>query len=72
MAEGCVRYEVGPGPESTEAGRTSSAAWQRKLGHAGSDADGIPGTTGRGQAEAARRPIRGGVSWANGAAPSGG
>ncbi|MFF3764686.1 peptidoglycan-binding protein [Streptomyces sp. NPDC001922] len=43
VAEGCGRYEVGPGPEWTEADRKSYAAWQRKLGYSGSDADGIPG-----------------------------
>jgi hypothetical protein len=43
VAEGCGRYEVGPGPEWSEADRKSYAAWQRKLGYAGSDADGIPG-----------------------------
>lgn len=45
VAEGCGRYEVGPGPEWTEADRTSYAAWQRKLGYSGSDADGTPGKT---------------------------
>ncbi|MEU4131148.1 peptidoglycan-binding protein [Streptomyces wuyuanensis] len=45
VAEGCGRYEVGPGPEWTEADRTSYAAWQRKLGYSGSDADGVPGKT---------------------------
>ncbi|MGS2586212.1 peptidoglycan-binding protein [Streptomyces hebeiensis] len=43
VAEGCGRYQVGPGPEWTEADRTSYAAWQRKLGYSGGDADGIPG-----------------------------
>ncbi|MFI1869770.1 peptidoglycan-binding protein [Streptomyces jumonjinensis] len=43
VAEGCGRYEVGPGPSWGEADRKSYAAWQRKLGYAGSDADGIPG-----------------------------
>ncbi|MEU6703560.1 peptidoglycan-binding protein [Streptomyces wuyuanensis] len=43
VAEGCGRYEVGPGPEWTEADRKSYAAWQRKLGYSGSDADGVPG-----------------------------
>ncbi|MER5971588.1 peptidoglycan-binding protein [Streptomyces sp. NPDC002055] len=43
VAEGCGRYEVGPGPEWTEADRKSYAAWQRKLGYSGGDADGIPG-----------------------------
>ncbi|MBP2400878.1 peptidoglycan-binding protein [Streptomyces syringium] len=45
VAEGCGRYEEGPGPEWTEADRKSYAAWQRKLGYAGSDADGTPGRT---------------------------
>ncbi|MEW2634081.1 peptidoglycan-binding protein [Streptomyces sp. NPDC048389] len=45
VAEGCGRYGVGPGPNWTEADRTSYAAWQRKLGYSGSDADGIPGKT---------------------------
>ncbi|MER6347508.1 peptidoglycan-binding protein [Streptomyces sp. NPDC001595] len=43
VAEGCGRYEQGPGPEWTEADRLSYAAWQRKLGYSGTDADGIPG-----------------------------
>ncbi|MFH9419985.1 peptidoglycan-binding protein [Streptomyces sp. NPDC017529] len=43
VAEGCARYEVGPGPEWTAADRNSYAAWQRKLGYSGGDADGIPG-----------------------------
>ncbi|MFE7413566.1 peptidoglycan-binding protein [Streptomyces laurentii] len=43
MAEGCGRYRVGPGPRWTEADRQSYAAWQRKLGFTGSDADGWPG-----------------------------
>ncbi|MFD4137709.1 MULTISPECIES: peptidoglycan-binding protein [unclassified Streptomyces] len=43
VAEGCGRYEVGPGPEWSEADRASYAAWQRKLGYSGSAADGIPG-----------------------------
>ncbi|MGW2415784.1 peptidoglycan-binding protein [Streptomyces tubercidicus] len=41
--EGCSRYEEGPGPEWTEADRASYAAWQRKLGFHGEDADGVPG-----------------------------
>lgn len=45
VAEGCGRYKVGPGPNWGEADRTSYAAWQRKLGYSGSDADGIPGRT---------------------------
>jgi len=43
VAEGCGRYQVGPGPAWSEADRKSYAAWQRKLGYSGSDADGIPG-----------------------------
>ncbi|WP_405840886.1 peptidoglycan-binding protein [Streptomyces platensis] len=43
VAEGCDRYEEGPGPEWTEADRASYAAWQRKLGFRGKDADGVPG-----------------------------
>ncbi|MER6104965.1 peptidoglycan-binding protein [Streptomyces sp. NPDC001832] len=43
IAEGCGRYEVGPGPEWTEADRKSYAAWQHKLGFRGKDADGVPG-----------------------------
>ncbi|GAU64935.1 N-acetylmuramoyl-L-alanine amidase [Streptomyces sp. NBRC 110611] len=43
VAEGCGHYEQGPGPEWTEADRTSYAAWQRKLGFRGKDADGVPG-----------------------------
>lgn len=43
VAEGCGRYRVGPGPRWSEADRQSYAAWQRKLGFAGSDADGWPG-----------------------------
>ncbi|GAA2790145.1 peptidoglycan-binding protein [Streptomyces showdoensis] len=42
-AEGCGRYRVGPGPRWSEADRQSYAAWQRKLGFSGSDADGWPG-----------------------------
>ncbi|MGW1601076.1 peptidoglycan-binding protein [Streptomyces eurythermus] len=45
VAEGCGQYEKGPGPEWTEADRKSYAAWQRKLGYRGKDADGIPGRT---------------------------
>ncbi|MFG2195248.1 peptidoglycan-binding protein [Streptomyces sp. NPDC048639] len=45
VAEGCGRYEVGPGPEWTDADKKSYAAWQRKLGYSGGDADGIPGKT---------------------------
>ncbi|MFD4372518.1 peptidoglycan-binding protein [Streptomyces sp. NPDC058486] len=43
MAEGCGRYQVGPGPRWSEADRRSYAAWQHKLGFRGSDADGWPG-----------------------------
>jgi hypothetical protein len=43
VAEGCGRYESGPGPNWTEADRKSYAAWQQKLGYKGKDADGIPG-----------------------------
>ncbi|MFJ7069211.1 peptidoglycan-binding protein [Streptomyces sp. NPDC101115] len=45
VAEGCGRYRVGPGPQWTDADRQSYAAWQRKLGYRGSDADGWPGPT---------------------------
>ncbi|MET8025196.1 peptidoglycan-binding protein [Streptomyces avermitilis] len=45
VAEGCGRYEVGPGPSWTDADRRSYAAWQHKLGYSGVDADGIPGRT---------------------------
>ncbi|WP_069814593.1 peptidoglycan-binding protein [Streptomyces sp. TP-A0874] len=44
VAQGCSRYQVGPGPNWTEADRKSYAAWQRKLGYSGKDADGIPGS----------------------------
>ncbi|MFE4915792.1 peptidoglycan-binding protein [Streptomyces sp. NPDC056652] len=43
VAEGCGRYSSGPGPNWTNADRTSYAAWQRKLGYSGTAADGIPG-----------------------------
>ncbi|MFE5673831.1 peptidoglycan-binding protein [Streptomyces erythrochromogenes] len=43
VAEGCSRYRSGPGPQWTEADRQSYAAWQRKQGHTGDDADGWPG-----------------------------
>ncbi|WP_222314801.1 peptidoglycan-binding protein [Streptomyces cavourensis] len=45
VAEGCGAYAVGPGPRWTEADRRSYAAWQRKLGFRGADADGLPGRT---------------------------
>ncbi|TXS68926.1 peptidoglycan-binding protein [Streptomyces sp. sk2.1] len=43
VAEGCGAYSSGPGPNWTNADRSSYAAWQRKLGYTGSAADGIPG-----------------------------
>ncbi|MFI9194136.1 peptidoglycan-binding protein [Streptomyces californicus] len=43
VAEGCGKYKSGPGPNWTNADRSSYAAWQRKQGHSGADADGIPG-----------------------------
>ncbi|MEU1122238.1 peptidoglycan-binding protein [Streptomyces sp. NPDC005899] len=43
VAEGCSAYATGPGPRWTDADRRSYAAWQRKLGFRGSDADGVPG-----------------------------
>ncbi|MFP8884690.1 peptidoglycan-binding protein [Streptomyces mangrovi] len=45
VAEGCSEYAVGPGPQWTDADRRSYAAWQRRLGFTGSDADGWPGET---------------------------
>lgn len=45
VAEGCGRYQVGPGPAWSEVDRQSYAAWQRHLGYSGDDADGIPGPT---------------------------
>ncbi|MGR3937066.1 peptidoglycan-binding protein [Streptomyces sp. BRA346] len=45
VAEGCGTYSRGPGPSWTEGDRRSYAAWQRKLGYSGDDADGIPGPT---------------------------
>ncbi|MGO4630486.1 peptidoglycan-binding protein [Streptomyces sp. 2RAF24] len=45
VAEGCGHYRVGPGPQWTEADRQSYAAWQRKQGFSGTDADGWPGPT---------------------------
>jgi hypothetical protein len=45
VAVGCGRYRQGPGPEWTEADRRSYAAWQRKIGYSGADADGVPGRT---------------------------
>lgn len=43
VAEGCGRYKSGPGPNWTNADKASYAAFQRKLGYSGADADGIPG-----------------------------
>ncbi|AJT64937.1 hypothetical protein T261_3267 [Streptomyces lydicus] len=44
IAEGCGHYRSGrPGPDWNEAHRKSYAAWQRKLGFSGKDADGVPG-----------------------------
>ncbi|MFJ9207490.1 peptidoglycan-binding protein [Streptomyces sp. NPDC102264] len=43
VAEGCGRYTSGPGPQWTTADRNSYAAWQRKRGFSGADADGWPG-----------------------------
>ncbi|MFI6638690.1 peptidoglycan-binding protein [Streptomyces sp. NPDC050504] len=43
VAEGCGRYAEGPGPVWSEADRRSYAAWQKKLGFTGEDADGVPG-----------------------------
>ncbi|MBB5103334.1 hypothetical protein FHS40_002387 [Streptomyces spectabilis] len=45
VAEGCGRYAEGPGPQWTDADRKSYAAWQRKRGFSGADADGWPGRT---------------------------
>ncbi len=45
VAVGCSAYREGPGPQWTEADRSSYAKWQRKLGYTGTDADGWPGPT---------------------------
>lgn len=45
VAEGCGKYRTGPGPEWTDADQQSYAAWQRKIGFGGADANGIPGRT---------------------------
>ena len=45
VAEGCGAYLSGPGPQWSDVDRQSYANWQRKLGYAGSDADGWPGQT---------------------------
>ncbi|MEV5850150.1 peptidoglycan-binding protein [Streptomyces sp. NPDC051985] len=43
VANGCSAYTSGPGPQWTEADRSSYARWQRRLGYTGSSADGWPG-----------------------------
>ncbi|WP_411130066.1 peptidoglycan-binding protein [Streptomyces sp. x-19] len=43
VAESCATYAQGPGPQWGEADRQSYAAWQRKCGYTGPDADGWPG-----------------------------
>lgn len=43
VAEGCGHYASGPGPQWTTADRNSYAAWQRKRGFSGTNADGWPG-----------------------------
>ncbi|MEQ7008457.1 peptidoglycan-binding protein [Actinopolymorpha sp. B17G11] len=43
VAEGCGRYKSGPGPQWTDVDKASYAAWQRKLGYTGGDANGWPG-----------------------------
>lgn len=45
VEEGCSEYRVGPGPDWSDVDKASYAAWQRKLGYSGSDADGWPGQT---------------------------
>ncbi len=45
VAEGCGKYRTGPGPEWTDVDQQSYAAWQRKLGFKGAEANGIPGKT---------------------------
>ncbi|KQV11983.1 peptidoglycan-binding protein [Kitasatospora sp. Root107] len=45
VEEGCSQYQVGPGPAWSGADQASYAAFQRKLGFSGGDADGIPGQT---------------------------
>lgn len=40
---GCSAYQTGPGPEWTDADTRSYALWQKKLGHTGKAADGVPG-----------------------------
>ena len=43
VEEGCSRYNVGPGPQWSDADRESYKRWQRKCGWYGSAADGWPG-----------------------------
>jgi len=43
VAEGCGRYNVGPGPRWSNADKNSYQRWQRKCGWYGSAADGWPG-----------------------------
>ncbi|THC88373.1 hypothetical protein EYZ11_012183 [Aspergillus tanneri] len=41
--EGCNEYNLGPGPNWTDANQASYKCWQEKLGYNGADADGWPG-----------------------------
>lgn len=43
QAVGCGQYDVGPGPQWSEADRKSYAAWQRLCGFSGDAANGWPG-----------------------------
>ncbi|WP_420492974.1 peptidoglycan-binding protein [Kitasatospora camelliae] len=43
IAEGCSAYELGAGPQWSEADRLSYQKWQQKLGYTGTNADGWPG-----------------------------
>ncbi|MGW2050296.1 peptidoglycan-binding protein [Streptomyces sp. NPDC001858] len=43
VKEGCGKYRTGPGPEWTDVDQQSYAAWQRKIGFKGAEADGMPG-----------------------------
>jgi hypothetical protein len=43
VAQGCGKYQDGPGPQWTDADRDSYKAWQRKQGYTGKNADGWPG-----------------------------
>ena len=46
IAEGCNRYQSSSNPDVWGSGdKASYAAWQRKLGYSGTDADGVPGST---------------------------